>query len=184
MLFRRSLTSASGKLRSTRASSVTSPLREKYPTPLLNRTTRVTGSDTAGLTSCFASPGAAPAPRSLSAPKPAAIPSTPAAGATSSHFIDMAEPPQGSPDVGREWSGVRPRLTPIIPDPLPGATRPPALVTPSTRLGRRVPIPCPAAGVPLPESLSAEKAERGGGIPESRPHVRGCWVVDLVLGEE
>src|SRR5262245_3832281 len=118
MLFRRSLTSASGKLRSTRASSVTSPLREKYPTPLLNRTTRVTGSDTAGLTSCLASPGAAPAPRSPSAPKPAAIPSTPATGATSSHFIDMAEPPQGSPEVGRGRSGVRPRLTPIIPDPL------------------------------------------------------------------
>src|SRR5205814_1914884 len=42
MLLSRSLTSASGKVRSTRASPSTSPLRAKYPTPLLNRTTRLT----------------------------------------------------------------------------------------------------------------------------------------------
>src|SRR5436190_21494857 len=100
MLFRRSLTSASGKVRSTRASPSTSPLRLKYPTPLLNSTTRVIGRLTAGFRSCLASP----APRNRSAPMPAPTPSAPASGATSSHLLSViANSPGGRrPGAGRE----------------------------------------------------------------------------------
>src|SRR5687767_7554751 len=70
MLLSRSLTSDSGKCRSTRASPSTSPEREKYPTPELNRTTRVTGRLTAGLTSCLFS--SALSSRSVPTPTPTA----------------------------------------------------------------------------------------------------------------
>src|SRR5207302_1002579 len=96
MLLSRSLTSDSGNVRSTRASPSTSPLREKYPTPLLNSTTRVIGRLTAGFRSCFASPAA----NSLSAPSPAPMPSAPATGATISHLLAIGRPPPGAPVWG------------------------------------------------------------------------------------
>src|SRR5262245_42351364 len=120
MLLSRSLMSSSGNVRSTRASSVTSPEREKYPTPELNSTTRVIGSVTAGFTSCFASAGAA-ASSSLSAPMPAPTPSAPATGATKSHLPVAIEcPPREFPRAGCEPFGRAPAAGPIIPDPVCG----------------------------------------------------------------
>src|SRR5437763_1999112 len=89
------------------------------------------GKLTAGVTSCFASPGAL-APRILSAPTPPATPTptAPATGMPQIHLeVHMRAPPQSSPEAGRERSGVCPRPTPIIPDPLVGDTRRFAVVT-------------------------------------------------------
>src|SRR5438270_9889957 len=58
MLLSRSLTSLTGKDRSTRASPSTCPSRRKWPTPLENSTTRLTGSCSARATG--ASFGAGP----------------------------------------------------------------------------------------------------------------------------
>src|SRR5438067_9073758 len=124
MLLSRSLTSPSGNTRSTRASPSTSPPRVKYPTPLLNRTTRVTGSATAGLTS-FTSP--APASPLAAVSRVTQHPTPAAASTGSAHNalrIDMTNPREdpgraGSDETGDDPDRTRPGGRPIHRRPPP-----------------------------------------------------------------